>query len=256
MRGKHTKIYAPTMEQYYKMKEILPWPHNLVWAIGCRTGLRISEILSLRRESLDLIREEIIVLKKDTKNKSARCVPMHTDIKKLIEGALVGKFMDEFIFGSSRAHGKGMHRSVVNKAFLEAQKKLGIQTKFGTHGMRKFFVTTMYHGLGRDPVATAHAVGLKGVANIMHYVHKDENHIKKVILENSGPEKYYIKDVEYDPRSTAPVNVEIGKANPVERIGFRKDSFVVYYDTFSKLKEQGAMDEEEKKQMDLFRGEG
>lgn len=105
--------------------------YNLIFRIGCATGLRISDIVRMEKSILT-IKEPTI--REQKTNKSKRIY-----IPKKLRNELIeySKKNDKYIFESSASDSGHISRQAVWKHFKLIAKKLNIDTNIGTHTMRK-----------------------------------------------------------------------------------------------------------------------
>lgn len=134
--------------------------------IGIRCGFRISEILSLTRESIT--ENSIKVEKKNIKGKSAgRTMPMHSDIARAL---LRHKSHGDKLFQ--------VRRETFYRNIRSAAKRAGIDSdRIGTHSMRKTFAKKAYDLVGRDAFALKKAMGHSNIATTNKYIEVDEKEL-------------------------------------------------------------------------------
>ena len=110
----------------------LNYKYKLIFEIGKTTGLRVSDIVALKKDILK-IKEPTIKEKKTGKSKR---IYINKKLKtKLIEYSKNNKF---YIFETSSKCGH-ITRQAVHKAFKKAQEKSGIKKNISTHTMRKTY---------------------------------------------------------------------------------------------------------------------
>jgi integrase len=145
---------------------------RLLFETGIVTGLRISELLSLKGASLK--NDCIHIQKSATKGKvSARTIP-------------VPKSLMDKLYSRAEEYGHGLifpiNRINAYDRIKKACKKVGITKRIGTHGMRKTFAHSVYDISGRDLRLTQLALGHKSVSSTIHYLEIDSEHLNNTIL--------------------------------------------------------------------------
>lgn len=94
------------------------------------TGMRSTELVSLRRSQVDLQRRIVRLASTDTKSGDARTVPMTLDAKKVFEEALANPVRpidcDLVFFGEPGRDGKTRRPYAFNKIFGEIKAEIGM----------------------------------------------------------------------------------------------------------------------------------
>lgn len=109
-----------------------------IYLIGAATGLRVSDILSLRVKQLYIGKPTI----KEQKTGKSKRIYIPAEVKrKLIERAEKrGDSKSDFVFKSPADPEKPLSRQAVWKAFKKAESKIdGAKKDVGTHSMRKAY---------------------------------------------------------------------------------------------------------------------
>lgn len=116
-------------EQSEQILRYLDLPHSLIWEIGISTGLRISDILTLKAN--DIIKQYAYIREKKTGKKRRIYVRKSIRLKAMhfIEINHIKPYEKVFLIS----------RQAVWKAFKRASRKAGIATNVGTHSMRKTY---------------------------------------------------------------------------------------------------------------------
>lgn len=136
------------------------WVSNIV-LFALHTGMRRSEIFSLRWFDIDTTRETIHV--RQSKNGKARAVPMNETVKALLRG--VSK-ASEYVFPSPKTGGRVVD---VGRQFECAVKKAGL-ANFRFHDLRHTAATRMA-AAGVDPFTLAYIFGWSDIRMAMGYTH-------------------------------------------------------------------------------------
>lgn len=111
-----------------KLKE----PHRTIYEIGTSNGLRVSDIISLKK---DCLKVEKPTIREQKTGKSKRLYFPKKTKKKLIEYA--GVSTNDFIFFSPTSKSGHISRQAVFKAFKKAAKEANVDVNIATHTMRK-----------------------------------------------------------------------------------------------------------------------
>lgn len=130
------RVEGLTKSEAQALKSKLKQPYRLIWDIGSSTGLRISDILSLRVKDIQGKRKTI----REKKTGKSRTIYIRDSVKKEAAEYVAGKKLN--------IHDKlfTVNRSDVWRSFKLAAKAAGIKKRVGTHTMRK---TYALHYIGR-----------------------------------------------------------------------------------------------------------
>lgn len=139
------------------------------------SGMRISELLLLRKEQVNLSESYIITGSKTEAGKD-RYIPIHNKIKPLIEKhyhqnevwLITNKFGDKPI----------RYDSFHAKRFTKLMRKLDMRKELTPHSTRHFFVSEL-HRLGADKIAVQKIIGHKGddvTENVYTHISTEELH--------------------------------------------------------------------------------
>lgn len=162
-----------------RMVSELKYPFNLLFYLGVKTGLRISELLSIKDcdliEKTGEIKKEVYIPRRNVKGKiTSRYVKLNTasrcEIAEMVSGK---KFTHGYLFPLSRF--------TVYREFERIRKKLGIETKVATHGMRKSFAVKVYALSGKDIVMTQKALGHSSVNSTIYYLEVDAGKLNEIL---------------------------------------------------------------------------
>jgi site-specific recombinase XerD len=168
--------------------------------LGCKTGFRVSEILSLKLQDVcqsGKITNQVTVQKRHMKKKTeSRTVALHplakealkkwiNQLKSFTEGE-----KDVYLFRSQKGN-KPISRTHAWRVLKRAIKANEISGKTGTHSMRKTFAQNVHkHFLGElakgkpvDPLRmTGKALGHRNINNTDKYLSFLESDIENAIL--------------------------------------------------------------------------
>lgn len=154
--------------------------NQLLFLLGCRTGFRISELLSLKVG--DVVQHgkavtRVTVTRAAMKGKiESRSVALVNSLKPLILAYVkeAGLSADEQLFGISRSEA---HR-ILTKAF----DVLRMDGKLATHSCRKTFANKVYAALDHDLVKTQAALGHKWVSTTAQYISFAQEDVDAAVL--------------------------------------------------------------------------
>lgn len=135
------------IKKYLKMRSLRNY---LFFCLGIYSGLRVSDLLTLRVVN---VRNVTHVNIQERKNKKRKRFIIHPSIKSDLDRYIENKSDDEFLFPSrqiktkSRLHCQPVDRSTAYRMLNDAAKQFEL-TDIGTHTMRK---TWGYHLYRQDP---------------------------------------------------------------------------------------------------------
>lgn len=107
----------------------------LLFLIGINSGLRISDILKLKVK--DVLDKEYIEIKEQKTGKYKK-FPITDSYSKILKEYIIGKKPNEWLF-SSQMGTKAITRVQAYRIISNACLKAGINTRIGTHTLRKTF---------------------------------------------------------------------------------------------------------------------
>jgi len=162
-----------------RMVDGLKYPFNLLFYLGVKTGLRISELLSIKDcdliDTSGEIKSEVYIPRRNVKGKvTSRYVKLSSASRCKIASIINGRnFTHGYLFPLSRF--------TVYREFERVRKKLGVETKVATHGMRKSFAVKVYALSGKDIVMTQKALGHSSVNSTIYYLEVDANKLNEIL---------------------------------------------------------------------------
>lgn len=149
-----------------------------LFILAIRTGLRISELLSLKVRDVrqhSLIRDSVSVQRKDVKNKrESRTIALHTEAKVALEKYVSEMHDDSKLFPLTRQHAWRLIKQAAERVFISGN--------VSTNSTRKAFARRVYLALNKDIVALSRALGHKTTATVGHYVESDQKVIDAAVL--------------------------------------------------------------------------
>jgi integrase len=106
-----------------------------IWKIGINTALRITDLLSIKFDNLDLANQELRLIERKTGKK--RIIRLNRLVIDIIKKRRANHPFHQYLFevDCNRAKGKPISRETVSRAFKEASNLIGLQ--LNTHSMRK-----------------------------------------------------------------------------------------------------------------------
>lgn len=133
----------------------LSFKNRLIYQIGAATGLRVSDVIALKKEQIMRTNRPTIIQQKTKKKKRLYFGDkLYSDILRFIKA---DKNRDNpYIFNSVNSKDNHITRQAVWKAFTRAAKKAGVIYPVGTHCMRKKYSAKKYNASGGDITAVQH----------------------------------------------------------------------------------------------------
>lgn len=180
----------------FEMKLIELNIHDLrdkaLFVLGCKTGFRISELLSLKVKDVfqyDEIVDRITVKRSSMKKKTAgRTVLLNEQAKKVLLPWVLQLAPNDFLFRAhkdapNQVEGAPISRIQAWRLLNVKFKELNLTGKLGTHCMRKSYATKMYDLLDGDLVKTQKAMGHVSINSTVSYLSFREEDIDEAILK-------------------------------------------------------------------------
>lgn len=176
---------ALNSEQVKAVTSLLSLRDKAWFMVATKTGLRISEVLSLTLENISQDLDWIKVSKKNTKGKiESKILPLHVEAQTALREWIMS--MDTPLESSIFVSRKGGYtkpldtrsaHKILHKALIEAGIS-GLPGQLGTHVMRKTFAKLMYQRLGYDLRKMQAALGHKNINSTIQYlgVHLEDVH--------------------------------------------------------------------------------
>lgn len=165
-----------------------------IYILGTKSGLRITELLSLRLGDViqfGRIGDRVYIERKNVKKKlEGRSVVLHPEAKEAleiwIEQLRQAGYMtaESYLFQSRKGANRPIGRVQAYKILKEAFEAAGLTGKLGTHTMRKTFANKVYDRLGGDLVKTARALGHKNINSTVQYLSFRQEEIDDAILNS------------------------------------------------------------------------
>ena len=153
---------------------------KLIYQFAIYTGLRLSEIIFLRWESIDFDKDVILVRNHNeftTKSKKFRNVPLHPILRKQLQISRIANPNDEYVF---TRNGETMKRNFLSCRFARAVKTAGLSKRYHFHTLRHSFASSLV----RKGVSIYHVSKLLGHADIkttMIYSHLNIDDLRNAV---------------------------------------------------------------------------
>ena len=126
-------------EPFIGLSNYLSEPYRSIWEIGNATGLRITDIITLKVKSLD-VEKPTIREQKTGKRKRIR-IPART--RRKLQRLTAGAGGEDYIFAGTGQTGH-ITRQAVFKAYKKAAERANAHCNVGTHTMRKNYALRNY----------------------------------------------------------------------------------------------------------------
>ncbi|MCF7834907.1 tyrosine-type recombinase/integrase [Candidatus Gracilibacteria bacterium] len=143
------------------------------------TGLRVTELISLKKSNIKADSKQFYVIGKGSKMRS---VFMTSQAREKLKKYLLSRADDsEFIFISlsRNSFGGGLTRNSVEEIVRKYAKFAGIKKKVTPHTLRHSFATTLIKK-GADIRAVQTLLGHSSITTTQIYTHVDDKHLQKV----------------------------------------------------------------------------
>jgi integrase len=132
------------IDQIKKIKDYLlakNYRDYLFFIIGINTGLRISDLLKLKVSD---VKDKYHIIIKEQKTGKEKKFTLNEQIRFEIERYTGNKKEEEYLFCSKRNRLSPIDRIVAYRTLNEAAEATGLNTKMGTHTLRKTFGFHLY----------------------------------------------------------------------------------------------------------------
>jgi len=144
---------------------------KLLFFLGVKTGLRISELLTVKRSQL--LGHTLNIQKRHLKGKiQGRSIPLSEATRAQIKTFMLIIPDSEYLFPYSRFN--------VYAYLKKAKIKAGVKSNLATHGMRKTFARKVYELSEGDLMLTQRALGHRSIDSTIKYLEIDSNKLKSV----------------------------------------------------------------------------
>jgi integrase len=161
------------------------------FVMGTKTGLRCSELLSLRVEDVyqfGRVSSQVSVRRANTKGKRAgRTVPLHPEARAALQAwiehtDLASAPGDRPLFPSQKAPSEPISRvqawRILNGAYVANE----LDGHIGCHGMRKHLAERIYQQTSKDIVAVKDALGHRSLSSTTAYLRTNKATLEAAFL--------------------------------------------------------------------------
>jgi len=149
--------------------------HRLLIALAYGSGLRVSEVISLRVKDIQL--EELVIHIKEAKGKKDRITVLPEKLRSDISLFIIGKDPIDYLFKSER--GGKLSTRAAQKVFEQALKKVGIKKDATFHSLRHSFATHLLEN-GVDIRYVQELLGHSNIRTTQIYTHVTNPAIKNI----------------------------------------------------------------------------
>lgn len=161
-----------------------------LFVLGLRTGLRISELLSIRVGDVykfNKVVDRIKLYKNQVKGKSeSKEIMLHRDAITEIDSLIRSlDYIDpqDFLFKSRNGLNKALSRMQAWAILKDVTNSLELTGKIATHSLRKSFSWSFYEKSGHDLRMLQKALGHKFIETTVKYLDPEQKEVDKVIME-------------------------------------------------------------------------
>lgn len=131
------RVYSIDKAKEEQFVKRLNYNYKLIYFLGCATGLRITDIVSLKKDILDK-KEPTIKEQKTGKSKRIYIpVSLRKELKQF------SSYNKKYIFESKSTSGH-ITRQAVHKHFKKIAAEIKADENIGTHSMRKRYALRLY----------------------------------------------------------------------------------------------------------------
>jgi integrase len=150
------------------------------------TGMRLSEVLGLTWDNVDLERRQITVRAESSKSGRSRVIPLNQSLYRCLAGlkASNGHGNNVFLYVDPST-GKGRPVRTVRRAFKESCRRAGIKN-LRFHDLRHTFGSRLIEK-GADPVSVKNLLGHANLKTTEIYLHSSLDQMKKAVDLLDGP---------------------------------------------------------------------
>ncbi|MBU1164878.1 tyrosine-type recombinase/integrase [Patescibacteria group bacterium] len=149
--------------------------HKLLLSLAYGSGLRVSEIINLKIQDLDLL--ELTIHIRQAKGKKDRITIMPEKLKIDLQNLIAGKDKNDYIFSSERG-GKLTERTA-QKVFANSLKKANIKKNATFHSLRHSFATHLLEN-GVDVRYVQELLGHQNIRTTQIYTQVTNPRLKKI----------------------------------------------------------------------------
>lgn len=149
--------------------------HKLLISLSYSAGLRISEAISLKVKDMSF--ENLTIHIKEAKGKKDRITIFSKKLKENLQSLIMGKDMDDFIFGSER--GGKLTTRTAQKIFENALKNAEVKKDATFHSLRHSFATHLLEN-GVDVRYVQELLGHQNIRTTQRYTQVTNPKLKNI----------------------------------------------------------------------------
>jgi site-specific recombinase XerD len=183
LKSKEVKLISNSFYGTYERR------NRALFLLGCKTGLRISELLSLKIKDVcqnGRIKTEIEIRRANTKGrKSSRIIYLHNPMA----GAALEDWLKDlqdsgcrdenaYVFQSRKGRNQPISRRQASRILEQAARDNGLDGKIATHSMRKTYAEDMFRALDNNLVDLQYALGHASINSTISYVSPSAERVK------------------------------------------------------------------------------
>lgn len=163
-------------DEIKKLIELTKNPkHKMMLALAYAAGLRVSEVVRLRVNDIDLVGLTLTV--RQGKGKKDRLTVIAASIASDLQQLLAGKKGNDYVFESER--GGGLTEMTAQKVFIQAMGRAGIEKPATFHSLRHSFATHLLEN-GTDVRFVQELLGHANIRTTQIYTHVTNPAIRNI----------------------------------------------------------------------------
>jgi len=149
--------------------------HRLMLALAYGSGLRVSEVVNLKKKNLDL--PNLLIYVRQSKGRKDRISILPLKIRDDLQNLLAGKAEDDLVFPSER--GGKLTTRAAQRVFEDAVRRAGILKEVTFHSLRHSFATHLLEN-GVDIRYLQELLGHANILTTQRYTHVTARAIRKI----------------------------------------------------------------------------
>lgn len=149
--------------------------HSAMLALAYGSGLRVSEVTSLRVRDIDI--DQLVIHLKSTKGNKDRITIIPASLVDTLRTLSLGKHADDYIFSSER--GGNLSTRALQQVFAMALQKSGITKKATFHSLRHSFATHLLEN-GTDIRYVQELLGHSNIRTTQRYTQVTNPALKNI----------------------------------------------------------------------------
>lgn len=157
------------------LAQIINSKHRLLIALSYAAGLRVSEVISLKVQDLDL--NQLTIHLKKAKGNRERITIFSQKLKKSLQNMTAGKSGLDFVFASPR--GGKLTTRTAQQVFKTALHQANIKKPATFHNLRHSFATHLLEN-GTDVRYVQELLGHKNIRTTQHYTQVTNPQLKNI----------------------------------------------------------------------------